>query len=110
MFRKMKEVLNSKGLKGRQMNKQKLPHYAQECLQEPSKNDDPEMLWFCGDQYKLVLQFNETKEPDWQKQITAAQAFYHRQEMPAIIKNDGTVHGLYVSTIFLDYMASCHKE
>jgi hypothetical protein len=106
----MKEVLNSKGLKGRQMNKQKLPHYAQGCVQEPLKNDDPEMLWFCGDQYKLVLQFNETKEPDWQKQITAAQAFYHRQEMPAIIKNDGTVHGLYVSTIFLDYMASCHKE
>ena len=110
MFRKMKEALDSKGLKRRQMNKQKLPHYAQECFQEPLINDDPEMLWFCGDQYKLVLQFNETKKPDWQKQITAAQAFYHRQEMPAIIKNDGTVHGLYVSTIFLDYMASCHKE
>ncbi len=92
------------------MNKQKLPHYAQECLQEPLKDDDPAMLWFCGDQYKLVLQFDETKEPDWQKKITEAQAFYHRQEMPAIIKNDGTVHGLYVSKIFLDSMASCRKE
>ena len=80
--------MNSKRLKGRQMNKQKLPHYAQGCVQEPLKNDDPEMLWFCGDQYKLVLQFDETKEPDWQKKITEAQAFYHRQEMPAIIKND----------------------
>ena len=80
--------MNGKRLKGRQMNKQKLPHYAQECVQEPLKNDDPEMLWFCGDQYKLVLQFDETKEPDWQKKITEAQAFYHRKEMPAIIKND----------------------
>ena len=88
------------------MNKQKLPHYAQGCLQEPLKNDDPEMLWFCGDQYKLVLQFNETKEPGWQNKISKAQAFYHRQEIPAIIKNDGTVHGLYVSKIFLDHMVS----
>jgi hypothetical protein len=106
----MLAALNSKGLKGRQMNKQKLPYYAQECFQEPFKNDDPEMLWFCGDQYKLVLQFDESKEPDWQRQIKKAQAFYHRQEMAAIIKNDGTVHGLYVSKIFLDYMASCLKE
>jgi hypothetical protein len=40
----MEEALDSKGLKGMQMNKQKLPHYAQGCLQEPSKNDDPEIL------------------------------------------------------------------
>jgi hypothetical protein len=106
----MLAALNSKGLKERQMNKLKLPHYAQGCLQEPSKNDDPEMLWFCGDQYKLVLQFDETREPDWQNKITEAQAFYHRQEMPAIIKNDGMVHGLYVNTIFLEYMASRRKE
>jgi hypothetical protein len=97
-------------LKGRQLNKQKLPYYAQECFQEPFKNDDPEMLWFCGDQYKLVLQFDETKEPDWQNKISGAQAFYRSQEMPAIIKNDGKVHGLYVNTIFLDYMASRRKE
>ncbi len=102
--------MNGKRLKGRQMNKQKLPHYAQGCVQEPLKNDDPEMLWFCGDQYKLVLQFDETKEPDWKKKITEAQDFYHRKEMPAIIKNDSTVHGLYVSKIFLDYMASCRKK
>jgi len=92
------------------MNKQKLPHYAQRCFQEPLINDDPEMLWFCGDQYKLVLQFDETKEPDWQNKITEAQDFYRSQEMPVIIKNNGTVHSLYVSTIFFDYMASCRKE
>ena len=107
MFRKMLATLDSKGLKGRQMNKQKLPHYAQGCVQEPLKNDDPEMLWFCGDQYKLVLQFDETKEPDWQNKIIEAQDFYLSQEIPAIIKIDGTVYGLYVSKIFLDYIASC---
>lgn len=106
----MEEALNSKRLKGRQMNKQKLPHYAQGCCQEPLINEDPEMLCFCGDQYKLVLQFDETKEPDWQKKITEAQDFYLSQEMPAIIKNDGTVHGLYVNKNFLDYMESCRKE
>jgi hypothetical protein len=36
------------------------------------KNDDPEILWFCGDRYKLVLQFDETREPDWQNKISCS--------------------------------------
>ena len=54
------------------------------------------IIYFCGNEYELTGIWDEKEDKNWQRDINKKLEGWLRQEVPAIVKNEGDLWGLYV--------------
>src|SRR5271157_5889664 len=54
------------------------------------------ILYYCGQELELTGVWDEKEDIYWRQDITRKLNGWLNQEVPAFVKNEGNLHGLYV--------------